>query len=142
MKQRIFPLAFLEFSYFHFSVTLVNRVTYPNFMSRKANSPAQLFLSPSTMGLMTIFFCLRFETPQPGGPCPCRNTSPNRPSTVTSRRPAENNFLCCRLLPLPSNERYLPACTHRVFTSHRAATASCWLHSSCFEQIWHDNDIL
>jgi hypothetical protein len=34
-------------------------------------SPAQSFLGPSPAGLMTIFYCLRIETPQPGGPGPC-----------------------------------------------------------------------
>jgi hypothetical protein len=33
-------------------------------------SPAQSFLGPSPAGLVTIFYCLRFETPQPGGPGP------------------------------------------------------------------------
>jgi hypothetical protein len=31
---------------------------------------AQSFLGPSPAGLVTIFYCLRFETPQPGGPGP------------------------------------------------------------------------
>jgi hypothetical protein len=30
------------------------------------SSPTQWFLSPSRAGLVTIFYCLRFETPQPG----------------------------------------------------------------------------
>jgi hypothetical protein len=30
--------------------------------------PAQSFTGPSPAGLMTIFYCLGFETPHPGGP--------------------------------------------------------------------------
>jgi hypothetical protein len=33
-------------------------------------SPAQSFSGPSPAGHMTIFYCLRFETPQPRGPGP------------------------------------------------------------------------
>jgi hypothetical protein len=35
------------------------------------SSPAQSFSGLSPAGLMTIFYCLRFETPQHGGPSPC-----------------------------------------------------------------------
>jgi hypothetical protein len=31
---------------------------------------AQSFSGPTPAGLMTTFYCLRFETPQPGGPGP------------------------------------------------------------------------
>jgi hypothetical protein len=34
------------------------------------SSPAQSFLRQSPAGLVNIFYCLRFETPQPGGPGP------------------------------------------------------------------------
>jgi hypothetical protein len=34
------------------------------------SSPAQSFLGPRPAGLLTIFYCLRFETPKPGGPGP------------------------------------------------------------------------
>jgi hypothetical protein len=33
-------------------------------------SPAQSFSGPSPSGFVTTFYCLRFETPQPGGPGP------------------------------------------------------------------------
>jgi hypothetical protein len=33
-------------------------------------SPAQSFSGPSLAGLMTTFYCLIFEAPQPGGPGP------------------------------------------------------------------------
>jgi hypothetical protein len=32
--------------------------------------PTQSFSGPSPGGLVTIFYCLRFETPEPGGPGP------------------------------------------------------------------------
>jgi hypothetical protein len=35
--------------------------------SRCSSTPAQLFSVPSPAGLMTIFYCLKFETPQPEG---------------------------------------------------------------------------
>jgi hypothetical protein len=34
------------------------------------SSPAQSFLGPSPMGLVTVFYCLRFETPPNGGSGP------------------------------------------------------------------------
>jgi hypothetical protein len=34
------------------------------------SSPAQSFSGPNSAGFMTIFYCLRFETPQPGRPSP------------------------------------------------------------------------
>jgi hypothetical protein len=34
------------------------------------SSPAQSFSGPSPSGLMTIFYCLRLELPQPGGSGP------------------------------------------------------------------------
>jgi hypothetical protein len=34
------------------------------------SSPEQSFSGPKPAGLMTIFYCLRFENPKPGGPGP------------------------------------------------------------------------
>jgi hypothetical protein len=42
------------------------------------SSPAQSFSGPCLSGLMTTCYCLRFETPQPGGPGPVFTFPQNR----------------------------------------------------------------
>jgi hypothetical protein len=42
------------------------------------SSSAQSFLNPGPVGLVITFYCLRFETPHPGGPGPRLYTPPSR----------------------------------------------------------------
>jgi hypothetical protein len=60
-------------------------------------SPVQSFSGPSIVGLMTTFYSLRLETPQPGGPCPCTYIPPEEGGQLI---PPGTGFHFCRLLRL------------------------------------------